>query len=129
MDPRSRVRRCELFVAVSHGGGVEGVGVDAGAQHVDTVQGGLGVDGGLVAVVGEPGVGDGEVEVLAHLELSADLADCDADLVGAGRGTLADALGDAGRFPCRSRAGGRGVCGARSAASAGLRQAMTRSPG
>ena len=88
----------ELLVAVHHGGGVEGVGVDAGAQHVDAIQGGLGVDGGLVAVVFEPGVGDREVEVLAHLELSADLADCDADLVGAGQGSLADALGDVGQF-------------------------------
>ena len=66
--------------------------------HVDAIQGGLGVDGGLVAVVFEPGVGDREVEVLAHLELSADLADCDADLIGAGQGSLADALGDVGQF-------------------------------
>ncbi len=34
----------EVLVAVHHRGGVEGVGVDAGAQHVDAVQGGFGVD-------------------------------------------------------------------------------------
>ena len=59
----------EVLVAFDDPGGVEGVGVDAGAQHVDAVQVGFGVDAGLVATVGEGGVGDGGVEVLAHLVL------------------------------------------------------------
>jgi hypothetical protein len=42
-------------------------GPDAGAQHVDAVQGGLGGDGVLVAVIAESAVADVDGEVLGDL--------------------------------------------------------------
>ena len=48
----------EVSCSFDDPGGVEALGVDAGAQHVDAVQVGFGVDAGLVAMVAEGGVGD-----------------------------------------------------------------------
>ena len=59
----------------------QGVFGQAGAQHVDAVQGGLGGDAVLVAGEGERLVGDLEVKVLGHLELVAHLAHPQRDLV------------------------------------------------
>ena len=53
----------------------------AGAQHVDAVEGGLGGDGVLVAGEAERLVGDVQVKVLGHLELVAHLAHPQRDLV------------------------------------------------
>ena len=57
---------------------------------------GFGVDAGLVATVGEGGVGDGGVEVLAHLVFVDHLAHRLADLARAGEGAAGDPVGDAG---------------------------------
>ena len=86
----------EVLVAFHHRGGVEGVGLDAGAQHVDAVERGFGVDAGGVATVGEGGVGDVAPEVLAHLVLCDGLADRFADLAGPAQGAGLDPGGDAG---------------------------------
>ena len=83
---------------------------------------------GLVAMVGEGGVGDGGVEVLAHLVFVDYLADRLADLAGAGEGAAGDPVGDAASsFSVAANRSRR--LRARSAASAGLRQAINRSPG
>src|SRR6185312_5138968 len=58
----------ESLVAQHHIVVGEGVGGQAGAQHVDAVEGGLGGDGVLVAAEGERVLGDGDGEVLGHLE-------------------------------------------------------------
>jgi hypothetical protein len=68
------------------------------------------------------------VEVLAHLVFPDSLADRDADLAGPGQGAAGDPVGDAGeQFVGRGQQVAR--LRARSAASAGLRQAINRSPG
>src|SRR4029077_14429400 len=59
------------------------LGGHRGAQHGDAVQGGFGSDLIVSAFGGEAGVGDPVVEVLAHRVLVDDLADRDADGVGA----------------------------------------------
>ena len=119
----------EVLVALDDRGGVEGVGVDAGAQHVDAVQGGLGVDAGLVATVGEGGVGDGGVEVLAHLVFVDHLAHRLADLARAGEGAAADPVGDAGEqlVGCGQQVaafagtfGGERGCGTRTSSLSGV---------
>src|ERR1019366_8576785 len=65
------------------GGGAEGALGDAGADHVDAVEGGLGGDVLLVAVAGEARVGDLGDEVLGHLVLAGDLPGPLPDLPGA----------------------------------------------
>ena len=59
----------------------EDAGGDAGADHVDPVEGGLGGDLVLVAAPGEAGAGDLGDEVLGDLVLADDLADPIPDLV------------------------------------------------
>jgi hypothetical protein len=73
-------------------------------------------------------IGDGDVEVLGHLVLAEDLADLGADRGGAGEPVGADA-GDEGarRFSVACRRSSR--LRARSSARAGLRQAISLSPG
>ena len=59
----------EVLVGGHHGGAVQFAGGDRGAQDVEPVQGGFGVDLGLPAGHGQAGIGDGEVEVLGGLVL------------------------------------------------------------
>ena len=82
----------EALVGAHGVGRPEFVGRHAGADHVEAVQGRLGVDAGLVAAVGEVALLDGEFEMLADLELGDDLADLEADAGGAAQGPP-DALG------------------------------------
>src|ERR1700761_8709384 len=64
----------EVLVSGDHGGGV-GLGRgDGGAQHVEPVQGGFGVDVVLAAGHGQGGVGDRHVEMLGGLVLGDHLA-------------------------------------------------------
>ena len=118
----------EVFVACHHGGGVEGGGLDAGAQHIDTVKGGLGGDRGLVAMVGEAGVGDRGMKVLAHLvfarALPTALPISPAPLSRPACTRPAIAVSSLSVEASRSLR-----LRARSMASAGLRQAINRSPG
>src|SRR5204863_635490 len=65
-------------------GGVEVLGGDGGADDVDPVEPGFLLDLGLIALDGEAGIGDGDLEVLGHLVLVQDLADLGADRGGAG---------------------------------------------
>ena len=60
----------EALVPQHHVVVVEGVGGQAGAQHVDAVEGGLGGDRLLVAGEREGVLGDGESEVFAHLVMA-----------------------------------------------------------
>jgi hypothetical protein len=57
----------EVFVGGHHGGGVEFLGGQWGAQHVDAIQGGLGGD--LLDAAGQrqAAVGDRGGEVFGHL--------------------------------------------------------------
>ena len=57
----------EVLVGGDHGGSVQVAGRDRGAEHVEAVQGGFGVDLVLAAGRGQAGVGDSEVEVLGGL--------------------------------------------------------------
>src|SRR4029077_7171735 len=118
----------EVLVAFHHRGGVEALGVDAGAQHVDAVQLGFGVDAGGVAMVGEV------VSVMVvwkclpilyfpiALPTEMPILPAPARVPAATRSaTPASSLSVAASRSRRLRA--------RSAASAGLRQAINRSPG
>ena len=60
----------EVLVGGHGAGGVESVGGDGGADDVDPVEPGLGVDLVLLALDGQAGVGDGDVKCLAILYLS-----------------------------------------------------------
>src|SRR6266545_3370109 len=71
----------EVLVGGDRPGRVEDVLPDAGADHIDPVQGGLGGDLGLVPAVAEVAGADVEDEVLAHLMLVDHLAGPDPDLV------------------------------------------------
>src|SRR6185312_16237514 len=57
----------EVLVAGHHRGRVKVGRWRAGAQHVDAVEGGFGVDAGVVAAEAKRGAGDHGAEVLAHL--------------------------------------------------------------
>src|SRR5208282_3866380 len=85
----------EVLVGGDHGGRVEFAGGDGGAEHVEPVQGGFGVDLVLLAGDGQAGIGDGDGEVLAGLVPADHLADLDADRPGAGELAALDA-GDEG---------------------------------
>ena len=65
----------EVLVGGHHSGRVEFAGRDRGAEHVEPVQGGLGVDLVLPALHGQGGIGDGDGEVLAGLVPADRLAD------------------------------------------------------
>src|SRR5216683_742370 len=60
----------EVLVSGDHAGTVQVACRDGGAQHVEPVQGGLGVDLVLLAGQGEAVIGDGDLEVLAGLVLA-----------------------------------------------------------
>src|ERR1017187_1379185 len=63
----------EVLVGGDGAGGIEGLGIDAGADHVDPVAGGLGGDLLLIAAPGETGAGDVADEMLADLVPADDL--------------------------------------------------------
>src|SRR5664279_3845629 len=86
----------QVFVGVHDCGRFQGAGGQAGADDVDAVQAGFGVDLVLSAGDGEGGVGDGDVEVFGHLVFADDLADPDADRVGAGQAPGRHGSGDGG---------------------------------
>ena len=93
----------EVLVGGDGGGGVQLGGGDGGADDVDAVQGGLGVDGGPVAPPGQAVIGDVEDEVLGDLVPADDFPGPYPDLVRA-----ADAPG-CGLVPDRGQQGlGRG---------------------
>ncbi len=87
----------QVLVAGDHRGGVEGVGVDAGAQYVDAVEGGFGGDAVEVTLETEVGVGDLAPEVLAHLVFPDGRTDRFADLAGPAQGARGDPPGDRGQ--------------------------------
>ena len=71
--------------------------VNGGAQHVDAIECGFGVDRVLVTLVGEGSVGDGAVKMLAHLVFSDHFADGFPDTPGAGQSPGGHAGGDGGQ--------------------------------
>src|SRR6266567_2820040 len=75
----------EVLVGGDHGGRTEDVAGDAGADHVDPVEGGLGGDLVLVAAPGEPAGPDVGDEVLGHFVVGDDLPDPYPDLVRVGQ--------------------------------------------
>jgi hypothetical protein len=81
----------------------------------------------LPAMDGEAVVSDGDLEVLAGLVLADDLADLDSDRRGASRLAATRAVIGASSFSVAASRSSR--LQARSAASTGLWQAMSRSPG
>ena len=85
MCRKSRSTYLRFLYAADHGGGVEFVCGDGGAQHVEPVQGGFGVDLVLPSFDGQGGIGDGNGEVLAGLVPADHLADLDPDGPGAGK--------------------------------------------
>ncbi len=82
------------LVAPDAFGGFHVAGLERGADDVNSVEGGLGVDGVLPATEAEAGRGDVEVEVLLHLLPVDDLADGEADAGLAREGSALDACGD-----------------------------------
>jgi hypothetical protein len=91
---------------------VELAGGDGGAQHVEPVQGGFGVDLSLSAPRREAGVSDVDVEVLAGLVLPDHLAHGDPDRPGAGESARGDASGDWGQELFGGGQQGRALAGA-----------------
>ena len=102
----------EVLVGAHHVGAGQGVGGDAGAQHVDAVEGGFGVDAGLVVGEGEVAGADVEEVVLAHLAPVDDLPDPDADLVGVDEPAGGDRGGDGGQVGVGGREQGGAFPGA-----------------
>ena len=81
--------------------GIELGGGHAGAHDVQAIEGGFGGDGIGLAVVGERGLGDVELEVLGHLVLADDLAHAHADrLLAAQASALALRRGGNGSEQC-----------------------------
>src|SRR5207253_4572037 len=74
----------EVLVGGHHGGRVQLAGGDGGAEHIEPVQDGFGVDLILLAGDGQAVIGDGDGEVLAGLVPADHLADIDPDGPGAG---------------------------------------------
>src|SRR5262249_23493240 len=75
----------QVLVGGHSGDGAELAGGDGGADDVDAVQGGLGVNGGLVPLPGQVPVADVKGEVLGDLVPVDDLSGAQADLVGVGQ--------------------------------------------
>ena len=65
----------EIFVGTHRVFGSKDLLGDRGAQDVEAIEGRLGLDGLLLAPVREGRVGDGDLEVLGHLEAAQHLAD------------------------------------------------------
>jgi hypothetical protein len=116
----------EVLVGGDHAGGVQLAGWDGGARHLEPVQGGFGVDLVLLAGNGQGGIGDGAGEVLAglvpadHLAASTPMGPAPVS-----RSAWTRAMTRAISFSVAASRSSR----ARPAASAGLRQATSRSPG
>nr|WP_239656557.1 hypothetical protein [Mycobacterium riyadhense] len=70
------------------------MGGHAGAQHVDTVEGGFGGDLVVFTGDGQAGVGDPALKVLAHLVLVDHLAHCLTDVGGPGECAAGYPVGD-----------------------------------
>ncbi len=86
----------EVLVRGDDAGRVELAGRDGGAQHVEPVEGGLGVDLVLAALDGQAGIGDGEAEVLGGLVCADHLAGGEADRVRAAQPPGRHAGGEGG---------------------------------
>ena len=86
----------EVLVGGDHGGRVELVRGDGGAQHVEPVEGGFGVDLVLLAGHGQAVIGDGDGEVLAGLVPADHFAGLDPDLAGALQAACLDPGDDGG---------------------------------
>ena len=71
----------EIFVGPDGRGGVERLGLEVGAQHIDAIERGFGVDLRGLALEGEIVVGDGEDEVLGHFVTIDHGTDRERDLV------------------------------------------------
>src|SRR4051812_2919296 len=71
----------EALVGEHGGGAVEVGGGQAGAQHINAIQGGLTGDGGGIPREAEGGIVDGELEMLGHLAATEYGADAQPDLV------------------------------------------------
>ena len=82
----------ELLVGLDSGGGVEGRGLEAGAQHIDAVERGFGIDLRGVARKRHVVIRDGDVEVLGDFVLVDHGADRKPDLVLAARRPFGAAL-------------------------------------
>jgi hypothetical protein len=81
----------QTLLGVHRAGGTEQVEGDAGAEHVEAIEGGFGHNTGGVAGIEQRFVGDLKAEVLAHLEAVEDLAHPEGNLRLAGEpafGTL-----------------------------------------
>jgi hypothetical protein len=117
----------EVLVGGDDCGGVECVGVQAGAQDVEAVQGCFGVDPGLVAAPAQAGVGDVEDDVLADF-VFVDFSDLDTDPVRPGQPSAVDRGGDLVEVGFGGPQQVLAFAGA-SSARAGLRQATSRSRG
>jgi hypothetical protein len=82
----------EPFVGFDDFTRVEPVGVDAGADDVDAVEGGFSIDGFVFVPVGEDGFTNGQVVVFCHLVFVDDPADPYPD----DRGVFEPACSDGG---------------------------------
>src|SRR5581483_3055317 len=80
-DPEVPFDVLEVLVGGDGAGGIECAGGQRGADDVDAVERGLGVDGGLVPPPGQGIAGDVEGEVLGHLVLVDHASGPHADLV------------------------------------------------
>ncbi len=80
----------QILVGIDDAIGVQLVSGDRGAKHVDPVERGLGVDGGVSTGVDEGGVGDGDLEVLGHLSFVEHLAHLHPDVLGPDEATVFD---------------------------------------
>ena len=120
----------EVFIGPDGRGGVERFGLEVGAQDIDAVEHGFGVDLFGLARERQIVVGDGDGEVLGHLVVIDHGADRECDLVlaaqrpflaaNAGLNVEQLALGGVEQLAPFARA----LVGEQ-----GLRQAMSRSPG
>src|SRR5262249_30600808 len=89
----------EVLVGADHAGCVQVGGGGGGAQHVDPIERGFGVDLGLTAGDGQAGVGDGDLNVLAGVVLVDHLAGGDPDLRRSGQPSRLHAGDNGGQQP------------------------------
>jgi hypothetical protein len=90
----------ELFIGFDGRGGVERFGFEAGAQHVDAIEGGFGGDLRGLALERDIVVRDGNGEVLGHFIAVDHGADRERDLVLAAQRLVGapDAILNGGQF-------------------------------
>ena len=72
---------CEIFVGPDGGGGIERFGLKVGAQDIDAVEHGLGVDLFGLALERQIIVGDGDGEVFGHLVMVDHRTDRERDFI------------------------------------------------